>query len=170
MPEPVVHLHLHTEFSILDGTVRIPQLMERCTQLGMPAVALTDQGNLFALIKFYKQALNAGIKPIIGVELQVHDPEDNDRPFGLVLLCQDRQGYRNLSRLVTRSYTEGQYRGVARVHPEWITEESAAGLICLSGARTGDVSRAIVAGQQELAAQRVKGWQARFGDRFYLEV
>jgi DNA polymerase-3 subunit alpha len=170
MSDPVVHLHLHTEFSIVDGTVRIRQLMERCAQLGMPAVALTDQGNLFALIKFYKQAIKAGIKPIIGVELQVHDPDDKDRPYGLVMLCQDRDGYRNLSRLVTRSYTEGQYRGVARVHREWITAENAAGLICLSNARTGDVSRALFAGQRDLASQRVEEWQARFGDRFYLEV
>jgi DNA polymerase-3 subunit alpha len=160
MSDPVVHLHLHSEFSIVDGTVRIAQLMERCAQLGMPAVALTDQGNLFALIKFYKQAIKAGIKPIIGVELQVNDPDDNDRPYGLVLLCQDREGYRNLSRLVTRSYTEGQYRGVARVHREWITAESAAGLICLSGARTGDVSRALRDRPSRLArgARRLPGW------------
>src|SRR5690606_7059307 len=79
MPTPFVHLHLHTEYSLVDGTVRIPSLMERCVALGQPAVALTDQGNLFGLVKFYRQALAHGIKPIIGVDLKVADPADDTR-------------------------------------------------------------------------------------------
>src|SRR5690606_16540228 len=113
MNDAFVHLHLHTEYSIVDGTVRIPALMERCVELGQPAVALTDQGNLFGLVKFYRKALARGIKPVIGVDLKVADPEDPARTDALVLLCQTRAGYRNLSRLVTRSWLEGQRRGVA---------------------------------------------------------
>jgi DNA polymerase-3 subunit alpha len=89
MTEPFVHLHLHTEFSIVDGTVRIPALMDQCVRDGMPAVALTDQGNLFGMVKFYRKAFASGIKPIIGVDLKLQDPDEADRPFSLVLLCQN---------------------------------------------------------------------------------
>ena len=87
MTKPFVHLHLHSEYSIVDGTVRIPALMDQCVQDNMPAVSLTDQGNLFGLVKFYRKALASGIKPIIGVDLKLQDEDDADRPFGLVLLC-----------------------------------------------------------------------------------
>src|SRR5690606_16732820 len=128
---PFVHLHLHTEFSILDGIVRIPGLMERCRTLGMPAVALTDRGNLFGLVKFYRKAMAAGIKPVIGVDLQVANGSDSAKPDALVLLCQDLDGYRNLTRLVTRSYLEGQYRGSPLVQKAWLTPEACGGLIAL---------------------------------------
>jgi len=170
MTEPFVHLHLHTEYSIADGTVRIPALMERCVQNGMPAVALTDQGNLFGLVKFYRKAFANGIKPIIGVDLKVKDPEDADRPFELVLLCQNLVGYRNLNRLITRTFLEGQYRGVPHAEHEWLSRETAEGLIALSGVVHGDIGRAIVAGHPDQAAERLKRWQDVFGDRFYIEL
>ena len=170
MTEPFVHLHLHTEYSIADGTVRIPALMERCVQNGMPAVALTDQGNLFGLVKFYRKAFANGIKPIIGVDLKVKDPEDADRPFELVLLCQNLVGYRNLNRLITRTFLEGQYRGVPHAEHEWLSRETAEGLIALSGGVHGDIGRAIVAGHPDQAAERLKRWQDVFGDRFYIEL
>ena len=170
MPEPFVHLHVHTEFSIVDGTVRIPALIEQCVQDNMPAVALTDQGNLFGLVKFYRKALAAGIKPIIGVDLRIEDPADANRPFGLVLLCQNLAGYRNLTRLITRTYLEGQYRGVPQAEHGWLSRESTAGLIALSAGLSGDVGRALVADHPELAATRLQHWQHIFGDRFYLEI
>ena len=170
MTEPFVHLHLHTEYSIADGTVRIPALMERSVQNDMPAVALTDQGNLFGLVKFYRKALANGIKPIIGVDLKVTDPEDADRPFVLVLLCQNLAGYRNLTRLITRTFLEGQYRGVPHAEQEWLSRESTEGLIALSGGIHGEIGRAIVAGHPEQAAERLKRWQDVFGDRFYIEL
>ncbi|MDH3442101.1 MAG: PHP domain-containing protein, partial [Gammaproteobacteria bacterium] len=106
MTQSFVHLHLHTEFSIVDSTVRIPALMPKCAESGMPAVAMTDQGNLFGLVKFYRKALLHGVKPLIGVDLRVRSPDEDVRPFTLVLLCQDQDGYRNLTRLVSRSYLE----------------------------------------------------------------
>ena len=110
-----VHLHLHTEYSIVDSTVRIPSLMQHCASGGMPAVALTDQGNIFGLVKFYRKALQSGVKPIVGADVRVVDPADEHRSDSIVLLCQNLVGYRNLTRLVTRSWLEGQHRGVPRV-------------------------------------------------------
>lgn len=169
MNNPFVHLHLHTEYSLVDGTVRIPALMAQCAKLEQPAVALTDQGNLFGLVKFYQKALIHGIKPIIGVDLNIADPEDPSRRDALVLLCQNRDGYRNLSRLITRSYLEGQQRGVPMVHRDWLQAADCKGLIALSGA-AGDVGRALVKGHQELAEERLRHWQGVFDDRLYLEL
>jgi DNA polymerase-3 subunit alpha len=149
MTEPFVHLHLHTEYSIVDGTVRIPALMQQCVKDGMPAVALTDQGNLFGLVKFYRKAFASGIKPIIGVDLKVKDPDEAERPFGLLLLCQNLAGYRNLTRLITKTYLEGQHRGVPLAEHAWINSDTSEGLIALSGGIHGDIGRAIVAGHAE---------------------
>jgi len=136
MPASFVHLHLHTEYSLVDGTVRIKQLVKKTRELEMPAVAVTDQQNLFALVKFYRAAENAGIKPIIGADVMVNSPEDPGQASRLVLLCQNRSGYLNLCRLITRGYQEGQHHGVAHVRREWIGELSA-GLIALSGGTQG---------------------------------
>lgn len=158
---PFVHLHLHTEYSLVDGTVRIPALMAQCAKLGQPAVALTDQGNLFGLVKFYQKALAHGIKPIIGVDLKIADPADPTRTDALVLLCQNRDGYRNLSRLITRSYLEGQQRGVPMVRREWLQRADCAGLIALSGAG-GDVGQALVKGHHDTADEHLRHWQKVF--------
>ena len=104
MTQPTfVHLHLHTEYSLVDSTVRIPRLMEQVAADGMPAVAITDQNNLFGLVKFYKRALKAGVKPIVGADLRIAADGDKDPPYKLIVLCQDNHGYRNLSRLITRA-------------------------------------------------------------------
>ncbi len=170
MTEPFVHLHLHTEYSIVDGTVRIPALFDQCVREQIPAVALTDQGNLFALIKFYRRALASGVKPVVGVDLRLKDPDEAGRPFGLVLLCQNLGGYRNLTRLITRTFLEGQHRGVPLAEHAWLNRETCEGLIALSGGITGDIGRAIVAGHEGLAAARLRHWQEIFGDRFYIEL
>ena len=170
MTESFVHLHLHTEFSIVDGTVRIPALMDRCVATGMPAVAMTDQHNLFGLVKFYRSALQYGVKPIIGVDLKVVDPDETDRPFSLVLLCKNVNGYRNLTRLVSRTYLEGQHRGVPMASKEWLSRENCEDLIALSGGIHGDVGRALVAEHADVAVQRLSAWQDLFDDRFYLEL
>ena len=170
MTRPFVHLHVHTEFSIVDSTVRIPALMGRCAETGMPAVALTDQSNLFGLVKFYRKAFAHGVKPVIGVDVRVFNADENDRPFGMVLLCQNLDGYRNLTRLVSRSYLEGQVRGVPMVRAEWLDAESTEGLIALSGGPNGDVGRACIAGHSEIADERLRHWLDIFGNRYYLEV
>ena len=92
MPAPFIHLHLHTEYSLVDGTVRIKPLVDKCRELGMPAVAVTDQQNLFALVKFYRAAERAGIKPIIGAEVMINSLEEPGQISRLVLLCQDHSG------------------------------------------------------------------------------
>ena len=167
---PFVHLHLHTEYSILDGIVRIPRLMERCRALGMPAVALTDRANLFGLVKFYRKAMASGIKPVIGVDLLVANGSDRSKPDALLLLCQDLDGYRNLTSLITRSYLEGQFRGSPLILRDWLTPATCSGLIALSGGIHGDVGRALAGGQAGVASQCVSFWQKRFGDRYYLEL
>jgi DNA polymerase-3 subunit alpha len=172
-----VHLHLHTEYSLVDSVVRITSeaegqagLMDAVAAAGMPAVALTDQSNLFAMVKFYKAAQGAGVKPLIGVDLRVRELGERVEPSTLVLLCQNETGYRNLTRLVSRSYLEGQHRGVATVDRSWLTIESLAGLIALSGARDGDVGRAILNGRPGEARATLEAWLALFGDRYYLEL
>ena len=170
MTHPFIHLHLHTEFSILDSTVRIPALMQQCAALKMPAVALTDQGNVFGMVKFYRQALKAGIKPIIGVDLKLADHDDIDRPSHLVLLCQNRQGYRNLTALLSRTFLDGQHRGVPMAEREWLTRESCEGLIALSGAMQGDVGRALDSHHYDVAEKRLASWLQVFDDRFYIEL
>jgi len=176
-----VHLHVHTEYSLVDGVVRVESehkdgklaregLMDACARLGMPAVALTDQANLFALVKFYRAAQSHGIKPLVGVDALLREEGERAEPSRLVLLCQDDRGYRNLTRLVTRSYLEGQGRHGALLHRTWLDADSTTGLIALSGAREGDVGRALLAGHDEAARAALEAWLALFGDRFYLEL
>jgi DNA polymerase III subunit alpha len=170
MSTPFVHLHLHTEYSIVDSTVRIPMLMERCEQAGMPAVALTDQSNIFALVKFYRKALAHGIKPLIGVDLRIRRAKDSGEFDSVVLLCQDLQGYRNLTQLVSRCYLEGQFRGVPMADRSWLDADSCAGLIALSGGMHGDVGRALLNGHADTANTLLDSWLRDFPGRYYLEL
>ena len=170
MSQRFVHLHVHTEYSLVDSTVRIPKLVSRCAEDGMPAVAITDQNNLFGLVKFYRKSMAAGIKPIVGLDLKIANDEDPDHPLTLILLVQDKDGYRRLSELVSRSYLEGQVRGIPMARMNWLNKESCAGLIALSGGREGDVGRAIANGHLDQAEQALAHWRSIFGDRFYLEL
>ena len=163
-----VHLRLHTEYSLVDSVVRIPALVEQVAERGMPAVAITDQSNLFAMVKFYRAALGCGVKPIIGVDLLVAEAGEKVEPTRIALLCMNDAGYRNLTALVSRAYLEGQQRGEPRVHREWFTVESTAGLIALSCAAAGDVGRALVEGKAADAARHLDFWRTLFGDRYYL--
>ena len=173
-----VHLRLHTEYSLIDSIVRVEDashkspLMQAIADAGMPAVALTDQGNLFALVKFYKAALDAGIKPVTGVDLLVAEPGERRAPSRLTLLCQSQQGYRNVTQLVSRAYLEGRRNeaGTPMVERAWLTPDSMAGLIGLSCATEGDIGRAVLNGRDSDARAALQWWQERLGDRFYLEV
>jgi len=133
----------------------------------MPACAITDQSNLFALVKFYRAAQSAGIKPIIGVDVRLHHGADSTSR--LVLLCQNDIGYRNLTRLVSRSYTEGQVKDVPYLRHAWL-KGATEGFIALSGGREGEIEQALLAGQAQLARQRLDEWNALFPNRFYLEL
>ena len=114
-----VHLRVHTEYSLVDSILRVPDLMSAVAAAGMPAVALTDQSNLFAMVKFYKQALTSGVKPLIGVDAWIREGGERALPSKIILLCQNLSGYRNLTQLVTRSYLEGQQRGVPKFARAW---------------------------------------------------
>ncbi len=125
-----VHLHLHSEYSLVDGVVRLKPLVNAVAEAGMPAVAVTDQSNMFAMVKFYRAAMAAGVKPVIGVELWVRNPEQPTRPWRLLLLCKNRQGYKHLTELVSRSYLQGQHQSVPMLDQAWL-EGSTGGLIAL---------------------------------------
>ena len=169
MPSSFVHLRVHTEFSLVDGLVRIGPLMEALPEKGMNAVAITDVCNLFAVVKVFKAALSAGIKPILGCDLLCHDPMKPERQSSIVLLCQNEVGYRNLTQLVSKAYQEGQYQGKPRIHPGWIAAH-AEGLIALSGGRTGDIGQALLADDEALARDLALAWMQVFPNRFYLEM
>jgi len=169
MPASFVHLRVHTEYSLVNGTVRIRPLVHRVAGSGMPAVAVTDQSNLFAMVKFYRAAIAHGIKPLIGVDVWVADPDDGLPPTRLVLLCKSRAGYLNLTRLVSRSYTEGQQRGLPVIDHGWF-EGASDGLIALSGGLSGNVGRALLAGKQDTARELLTRWLQLFPDSFYLEL
>jgi len=163
-----VHLHLHTEYSILDSVVRVKNLMEQVVQANMPAVAMTDQCNLFAMVKFYRAAMRHGLKPIIGSDIWLRtDERDPDR---LILLCRDSQGYRNLSRLLTRAYLDGQKRGAPVIEREWLSSDSVAGLMALSGGREGGLGRHLLAGRTTHARQMLDDLMELFAGDFFIEL
>jgi len=170
MPQPsFVHLRLHSEYSISDGMVRVDGAVAAAQSDAMPALALTDLNNFFGLIKFYKAARGAGIKPIAGCDVFISNDADRDRPYRLLLLCQSGAGYLLLCRLLSRAYLENQHRGRAELRREWL-HESTDGLIALSGAHLGDVGTALLSGNAAQARKFAREWAGLFNNRFYLEV
>ena len=164
-----IHLRVHTEFSLSDGLVRIKSLIRAMADANVPAVAVTDQSNLCALVKFYSGAMEAGIKPICGADLWVENPTDEQAPSRLVLLCMNEQGYHNLTELISRAFMENQKHDKALVKREWIMAQSD-GLIALSGAREGEIGRALLSGRKEQAGELLGQWMTAFPERFYLEL
>jgi DNA polymerase III subunit alpha len=175
---PFVHLHVHTEFSLLDGAIRPTEMFQKALRLGMDSVAVTDHGNMFGAVQFFDQAVKAGIKPIIGSELYVAPGDRKDKSpstdgspnaFHLVLLAMNEKGYRNLSELVTRGHLEGFY-----YHPRVdmdLLREYNEGLIALSACIKGVVPFLLNAGRVKLARKRAEEMAALFDhERFYLEV
>ena len=165
---PFVHLRLHTEYSISDGLLRIPELMEETARRKTPAVAVTDLNNLFAAVKFYGAALERGVKPIIGCELHV-GAADGAGADEIVLLCADARGYHNLTRLVTRAYLEGQEHDTPHVRREWLAD-CRDGLIALSGGMRGDVGKALLGDDRRRLDQALAFWGELFDGRYYLEL
>ncbi len=164
-----VHLRLHTEYSLIDGLVDVKALVKRCVELGMPAVAVTDHNNLFALVKFFKAAQSAGIKPIAGADVLITNEAEPAAPFAMTLLVQNADGYKSLCQLISRAYRENQHQGVPQMLAHWL-EDHNSGLIALSGARQGQIGRALLAANPEQARRLADYWLGIFGDRFYLEV
>src|SRR3989440_1943229 len=170
MPHGFVHLRLHTEYSLSDSVVRVPELIAAVAAAGMPAVALTDQGNLFAMVKFYREALKAGVKPRVGVDLLGAGGGGRQPPTRLTLLCQSPAGYRNLARLVSRAYLEGQEQGTPRIERGWLSPVALEGLIGLSCAAEGDIGRALIHAREHDAERALAAWLGLFPGRFYLEL
>ncbi|MBI2358780.1 MAG: PHP domain-containing protein, partial [Deltaproteobacteria bacterium] len=173
-----VHLHCHTQYSLLDGANKVEPLLERVKELKQPAVAMTDHGNLFGTVGFYMEAVRHGIKPIIGCEIYVaptsrferRGVDKGNREYNnhLILLAMNRDGYRNLCKLVTLGYMEGFYYR-PRVDKELLAEHNQ-GLIALSACLQGEVASALSAGQVEKARAAAQAYASIFGDRYYLEI
>ncbi|MCP5247098.1 MAG: DNA polymerase III subunit alpha [Candidatus Accumulibacter sp.] len=171
MPEtPFIHLRLHSEYSVTDGIVRLGDAIDRADRYGMPALALTDLGNVFGLVKFYSAARNRGIKPLLGSDVFIANETDADRPYRLLLLVRSRQGYLQLCELLSRAYLAPRVRGRAEISRRMLREVGTDGLIALAGAASGDVGEALLQGNVEQAGSRARRWQALFPDAFYLEV
>ncbi|HTP98872.1 MAG TPA: DNA polymerase III subunit alpha [Casimicrobiaceae bacterium] len=170
MPAPAfVHLRLHSEYSVVDGTIRIDEAVEAAAADGMPALALTDLSNAFGLIKFYRAARSAGVKPIAGCDVWITHDTERDAPFRAILLVAHRAGYLRLCDWLSRAYRTNQHRGRAELRREWF-DEGTDGLIALSGARHGDVGSALLQGNAKGAARAASEWASRFPQRYYLEV
>lgn len=168
MEQNFVHLHIHTEFSLSDGLLQIGPLMQKAADFNMPALAITDISNLYATVKFYQEAYKYGIKPIIGVDLQIINAIKPTECFNMTLLCQSNAGYKNLLQLISRGYLEGQKSGKPLIEQTWLRDHSN-GLIALSG-QQGDIGQALLSKDLETAATCLRFWQTLFPDRFYLEV
>ena len=171
-----VHLHVHTEFSLLDGACRIDEVAGRAKALGQTALAVTDHGVMYGAVAFYKACREAGIRPIIGCEVYVAPRSRFQKEHGLdnnyshlILLCQNETGYRNLCYLVSAGFTEGFY---IRPRIDWeLLHEHSEGLICLSGCLAGEIPQALIRNDYESAKARALELQTLFGtDRFYLEI
>ncbi|UZE24883.1 DNA polymerase III subunit alpha [Pseudomonas sp. B21-056] len=169
MPASFVHLRLHTEYSLVDGLVRIKPLVKTLVGMNMPAVAVTDQNNMCSLVKFYKTAMGGGIKPICGADLWLSS-KDPDAPLTRIsLLVMNAMGYRNLTELISRGFIDGQRNGSIIIEREWVAEASE-GLIMLSAAKEGEIGLALLSGNTEEAETLARDWMAVFPDRFYIEV
>ncbi len=175
MPD-FVHLHLHSEYSLLDGACRIKELVLRVKELGQTAVAVTDHGNMFAAVEFYNECVAQGIKPIIGCEVYVAPRTRHDKiakldtsPYHLVLLCENNEGYKNLIKLVSLSYTEGFYNR-PRVDVE-LLKKYHNGLICLSACLAGEIPRKLTNGNYEGAKETALLYREIFGeDSYFIEI
>ncbi len=185
MSSHFVHLRMHSEYSIVDGIVRLDAAVAKAAADGQPAIAITDLSNTFAYIKFYKAARAAGIKPILGADVWITNDQDRDRPFRLLLLVQSNEGYRNLCELITRSWLKNTHRDRAEIRLEWLAQH-ADGLIALSGALQGELADAIARSSRSKAPAASPGAKSKtglepsdlvlqkyleiFGDRFYIEL
>ena len=165
-----VHLRLHSEYSIVDGIVRLDEAIEAAVADEMPALALTDLSNVFGLVKFYNEARERGVKPILGCDVWIANETDRDKPCRLLLLCQNQTGYLRLCDLLTRAYRTNRYRGRAEVSRSWFAETGTEGLIALSGAHHGDVGQALLTDNRRLAERLAREWTELFPNRYYIEL
>ncbi|HET7672862.1 MAG TPA: DNA polymerase III subunit alpha [Burkholderiales bacterium] len=170
MARPVfVHLRMHSEYSVSDGIVRIDDAVKRAAGDHMPALALTDAGNLFGMVKFYGAARAAGVKPVIGADCWIQNDTERDKPTRLLLLCASRAGYLRLCELLSRAWLENQHRGRALIARAWLAER-AEGLIALSGFLGGDLAAPLLSDQADPADRIARQWSEIFPGRYYIEL
>jgi len=167
-PATFVHLRVHSQYSLEDGLAKPAALVARARDLGMPAIAITDWHNLFGLVKFYREANKAGVKPLVGADVRILSAS-RPEPHVATLMVADQTGYLNLCRLISRSFIEGRHQGQPRVHEDWLTPEACTGLIALTS-WAGDVGQALAAGHPNEAQRRLGAWARRFPDRLYVEL
>lgn len=163
-----IHLHVHSEYSLADGLIRLDELVAACARAGMPAVAVTDLANLFGMVKFYKAAVGAGIKPIVGADVWIA-PASGQAPHRLVLLCQNDQGYRHLSQLLTKAYGSDQGKGHPCIDKDWLADHSG-GLIALTSALDGEIGQCLVTGKTAQADRTARELALLFPERLYIEI
>ncbi|MDO4434139.1 MAG: DNA polymerase III subunit alpha [Alysiella sp.] len=166
-----VHLRTHSEFSITDGTLRLKELANRAKQFTYPALALTDFMNVFGLVKFYQICRAIGIKPILGVDVRIHNPEQTDSPFRALLLARNQQGYIRLSELLSQAYQNDERNiHLPQLQQTWLSNGDNSGLICLSGAHLGEIGVHLMNGAQDKAHTAAKKYATWFPNAFYLEL
>lgn len=170
MSEPkFIHLKIHSDFSMVDGLSKVPPLVKKVAEMGMPAMALTDFTNLCALVKFYGAAHKNGVKPIVGADFLVQSDEFGEELTRLTLLAANNTGYKHLTLLISEAYLRGHVQHQPVIDKEWLIQHNE-GLIVLSGAKQGDVGKALLKGNQALVEQCVEFYQQYFPDRYYLEL
>ncbi|MCC4818874.1 DNA polymerase III subunit alpha [Vibrio lentus] len=164
-----VHLRVHSDFSMVDGLSKVPPLVKKVAEMGMPALALTDFTNLCGLVKFYGTAHGCGVKPIIGADFLMQSPEFGDELTKLTVIATSNKGYNNLTLLISKAYLRGHVQHQPVIDKEWLIEH-AEGLILLSGAKEGEIGKALLKGNRELVSSSVEFYKTHFADRFYLEL
>ncbi len=186
MTAPFVHLRAHTEYSITDSALHIADLIAKAKADGQPAAPCTDSDGMFGAIRFYNQAISNGIKPIIGADVlveglpiapaeplseeQTSDAPESAAPHRVLLLCENYEGYLRLMRLISRSYTQNQRKGIPMIREDWLAEEGTEGLLCLSGDEHGLVGRDAVEGKIEEAKASAERWMGLFPGRYFMEI
>ncbi|KJG35209.1 DNA polymerase III subunit alpha [Photobacterium angustum] len=170
MAEPrFIHLRVHSDYSMIDGLAKVKPIVKKASELGMPALAMTDFTNLCGLVKFYFAAHDAGIKPIIGADFKVQSAEMGDELFELTILAANNEGYKNLTLLISEAYQRGHVQHLPVIDKEWLVNHRE-GLIILSGGKNGDVGKALLKGNQKMVDGLVAFYQTYFPDSYYLEL
>ncbi|PNH95763.1 DNA polymerase III subunit alpha [Vibrio diazotrophicus] len=164
-----IHLRIHSDFSMVDGLSKVPPLVKKVAEMGMPAMALTDFTNLCGLVKFYGTTHNCGVKPIIGADFAMRSEEFGDELTRITILAKNNVGYKNLTLLISEAYLRGHVQHQPVIDKEWLIKH-AEGLIILSGAKQGEIGKALLKGNQPLVDKCVEFYQTYFADHFYIEL
>ncbi|HCA75141.1 MAG TPA: DNA polymerase III subunit alpha, partial [Alteromonas sp.] len=164
-----VHLRVHSDFSMMDGLNKVKPILAKVEELGMPAVAITDQMNMCGLVKYYSEAHSRGIKPIIGTDFWVQSEDFPDEPFRLTLLAMNNEGYKNITLLISKAYLRGHVHHKVVIDKQWLAEH-AEGVILLSGGMKGDIGQLLVKNNPKMLEENLAFYINHFADRFYLEM